>query len=70
MARFASRDLSFVSLSEIGLEEKTTGNTQQCEDASGNKACTCCTNDTSNANALADDRDREALHQQLLATTS
>ncbi|HET9065536.1 MAG TPA: hypothetical protein VFN22_06950 [Gemmatimonadales bacterium] len=66
MTHFASRDLSFVSLSEVMFGD-TTNNTQQCTKASGATACTCCTNDTNKKSFEADDADLPALHEQLLA---
>jgi hypothetical protein len=65
MARFASRDLSFVSLSEV--MRGPGGTTQQCAKAGNETACTCCTNNTANKMFEADASDLPALHAQLQA---
>ena len=62
MSRFASRDLSFVSLAELGTEPTTT--TQNCA-ADNVTACTCCTNESNAPMRLAFDHDLPALQQQL-----
>lgn len=69
MSHFASRDLSFVSLAELGVE-KTTGNTQTCAKEKGAKACTCCTDGTNKKRALVDDSDLASLEQQLVDACS
>lgn len=64
MSRFASRELSFVSLGERGADPTT--NTQNCfaEEITGH--CTCCTDNTAAKAKLAFDHDLPALQQQLL----
>jgi hypothetical protein len=62
MSRFASRELSFVSLGEPGHDPTT--NTQNCA-AENVTACTCCTNESNAPMRLAFDHDLAALQQQL-----
>lgn len=69
MTRFASRDLSFVALSDAEMAGEVTDNTQQCAGADGKTACTCCTNDTSKKKMLASDDDLPELMEQLLTAT-
>jgi hypothetical protein len=69
MTRFASRDLSFVALSNAEMAGEVTDNTQQCAGADGKTSCTCCTNDTSNAKRMASDADLTELLEQLATTT-
>ena len=67
MTRFASRELSFVSLSEMGDQP---GHTQECAAPDGVTACTCCTDNTSKKARLAFDADLPALREQLSAARS
>jgi hypothetical protein len=64
MSRFASRELSFVSLGELAAQPTT--NTQNCfaDAVTGN--CTCCTDNSAAPKRLAFDHDLPALQQQLL----
>lgn len=68
MTRFASREMSFVAFGGLTDGAAPQDGTQNCAEAAGVTACTCCTNNTNVGSSKSNFKlDLAALRDQLRA---